>query len=227
MKLSKETVNLIKNFAGINSNLLLKSGNKLATISGQKNVMADATVTETFPDFAIYDLNEFLGAMSLFEDPELDFQDKYVSIKQGSMNIKFFAADASNLTAPQKAITFPEAEINFRMTSSMLDMIKKTSSVLRAADVSIVGDGSKVVAVVGDKKNASGNSFSEPVGDTDKTFKVNLKVENLKMLPGDYDVSISSKKISRFKSPNTDLVIVIKMDKVLIKTIKWLSNIIR
>jgi hypothetical protein len=206
MKLSKETVNLIKNFAGINSNLLLKQGNKLATISGQKNVMADATVTETFPDFAIYDLNEFLGAMSLFEDPELDFQDKYVSIKQGSMNIKFFAADASNLTAPQKAITFPEAEINFRMSSSMLDMIKKTSSVLRAADVSIVGDGSKVVAVVGDKKNASGNSFSEPVGDTDKTFKVNLKVENLKMLPGDYDVSISSKKISRFKSPNNDLV---------------------
>jgi len=206
MKLSKETVNLIKNFAGINSNLLLKQGNKLATISGQKNVMADATVTETFPDFAIYDLNEFLGAMSLFEDPELDFQDKYVSIKQGSMNIKFFAADASNLTAPQKSITFPEAEINFRMSSSMLDMIKKTSSVLRAADVSIVGDGSKVVAVVGDKKNASGNSFSEPVGDTDKTFKVNLKVENLKMLPGDYDVSISSKKISRFKSPNNDLV---------------------
>jgi hypothetical protein len=206
MKLSKETVNLIKNFAGINSNLLLKQGNKLATISGQKNVMADATVTETFPDFAIYDLNEFLGAMSLFDDPELDFQDKYVSIKQGSMNIKFFAADASNLTAPQKAITFPDAEINFRMTSSMLDMIKKTSSVLRAADVSIVGDGSKVVAVVGDKKNASGNSFSEPVGDTDKTFKVNLKVENLKMLPGDYDVSISSKKISRFKSPSNDLV---------------------
>ena len=206
MKLSKETVNLIKNFAGINSNLLLKQGNKLATISGQKNVMADATVTETFPDFAIYDLNEFLGAMSLFEDPELDFQDKYVSIKQGSMNIKFFAADASNLTAPQKAITFPEAEINFRMTSSMLDMIKKTSSVLRAADVSIVGDGSKVVAVVGDKKNASGNSFSEPVGDTDKNFKVNLKVENLKMLPGDYEVSISSKKISRFKSPSSDLV---------------------
>jgi len=206
MKLSKETVSLFKNFAGINTNLLLKQGNKIATISGQKNVMADASVTETFPDFAIYDLNEFLGAMSLFEDPELDFQDKYVSIKQGSMNIKFFAADASVLTAPQKAITFPEAEINFRMTSSMLDMVKKTSSVLRAADVSIVGDGSKITAVVGDKKNASGNSYSEPVGDTDKTFKVNLKVENLKMLPGDYDVSISSKKISRFKSPNNDLV---------------------
>jgi hypothetical protein len=206
MKLSKETVALIKNFAGINSNLLLKSGNKLATISAQKNVMADATVSETFPDFGIYDLNEFLGAMSLFDDPELEFNEKFVSIKQGSSNIKFFAADATVLTAPQKAITFPEAEINFTMTTSMLNMINKTASVLRAADVSIVGDGSKVTAVVGDKKNATGNSFSEPVGDTDKTFKVNLKVENLKMLPGEYQVSISSKKISRFKSPTSDLV---------------------
>jgi len=168
--------------------------------------MADATTTESFPDFAIYDLNEFLGAMSLFDDPELEFQDKYVSIKQGSMNIKFFAADPSVLVAPQKAITFPDAEINFNMSSAMLDMIKKTSSVLRAADVSIVGDGSKVTAVVGDKKNATGNSYSESIGDTDKVFKVNLKVENLKMLPGDYQVSISSKKISRFKAPNTDLV---------------------
>jgi hypothetical protein len=206
MKLSKETVALFKNFAGINSNLLLKSGNKLATISAQKNVMADATVTETFPDFGIYDLNEFLGAMSLFDDPELDFQNKYVSIKQGSMNIKFFAADATVLTAPQKAITFPEAEINFTVSAAMLSMIQKTASVLRAADVSIIGDGSTITVVVADKKNATGNSFSEPVGTTDKTFKVNLKVENLKMLPGDYEVSISSKKISRFKSPSSDLV---------------------
>lgn len=206
MKLSKETVALIKNFAGINSNLLLKSGSKLATISAQKNVMADATVGETFPDFAIYDLNEFLGAMSLFDDPELDFQEKFVSIKQGNMNIKFFAADPSVLVAPQKAITFPDAEINFSLSAANLDMIRKTSGVLRAADVSIVGDGSKITAVVGDKKNATGNSFSESIGETDKTFKVNLKVENLKMLPGDYAVSISSKKISRFKSPNNDLV---------------------
>jgi hypothetical protein len=206
MKLSKETVALFKNFAGINSNLLLKAGNKLATISAQKNVMSDATVSETFPDFAIYDLNEFLGAMSLFEDPELDFQEKYVSISQGSMKIKFFAADASVLVAPQKAITFPEAEINFNITADKLQMIQKTASVLRAADVSVVGDGSTITIVVGDKKNATGNSFSEPVGTTDKSFKVNLKVENLKMLPGDYEVSVSSKKISRFKSTSSDLV---------------------
>jgi hypothetical protein len=205
MKLSKETVGLIKNFAGINSNLLLKSGNKLATISAQKNVMADAVVTESFPDFGIYDLNEFLGAMSLFEDPELTFTDKYVTIKEGGNSIKYFAAEASVLTAPSKEITFPTHEIEFTMSAGMLNMIQKTASVLRSADVSIVGDGSNITVVVGDKKNATGNSYSSNVGTTDKTFKVNLKVENLKMLPGDYTVSISSKKISRFKGTG-DLV---------------------
>ena len=205
MKLSKETVGLIKNFAGINSNLLLKSGNKLATISAQKNVMADAVVTETFPDFGIYDLNEFLGAMSLFDDPELTFNDKYVTIEQGGNSIKYFAAEASVLTAPQKAITFPDAEIEFTMTSNMLTMIQRTASVLKASDVSIVGDGSTMTVMVGDKKNATGNSYNTTVGQTDKKFKVNLKVENLKMIPGDYAVSISSKKISRFKGAG-DLV---------------------
>jgi hypothetical protein len=205
MKLSKETVGLIKNFAGINSNLLLKSGNKLATISAQKNVMADAVVTETFPDFGIYDLNEFLGAMSLFEDPELTFNEKWVTIEQGGNSIKYFAADASVLTAPQKAITFPDAEIEFSMSANMLSMIQRTASVLRASDVSIVGDGSTIAVVVGDKKNATGNSYNSAVGATDKKFKVNLKVENLKMIPGDYQVSISSKKISRFKGAG-DLV---------------------
>ena len=207
MKLSKDTIAIIKNFAGINSNLLLKQGNKLSTISAQKNVMSDVTVTETFPDFGIYDLNEFLGAMSLFDDPELEFSDKVCKITQGNMSIKYFAADASVLTAPTKAITFPEAEINFELSNQMLTMIQRTASVLKASDVSVVGENGQITLVVGDKKNATGNSFSEPVGTTDKTFKVNLKVENLKMIPGDYTVSVSSKKISRFKSTtNGDLV---------------------
>ena len=207
MKLSKDTVGLFKNFAGINSNLLLKQGNKLATISTQKNVMSDTVVAETFPaDFGIYDLNEFLGAMSLFEDPELDFSDKYVTIKEGGASIKYFAAEIGNLVVPQKAIVFPEAEIEFTLTATMLNMIQKTSSVLRATDLQIVGDGSKMVIQVGDKKNATGNTYNAQVGSTDKEFKVNLKVENLKMLPGDYIVSISSKKISRFKATSSDLV---------------------
>ena len=208
MKLSKETLALFKNYAGINSNLLLKAGSKLSTISSQKNVMSDVTVTETFPvDFGIYDLNEFLGAMSIFEDPELTFEDKVCKITQGSMSIKYFAADATVLTAPTKSITFPTAEINFELSNQMLTMIQRTASVLKASDVSIVGADGQITIVVGDKKNSTGNSFQEPVGTTDKNFKVNLKVENLKMIPGDYSVSVSSKKISRFKSSTTsDLV---------------------
>lgn len=206
MKLSKDTVALFKNFAGINSNLLLKAGNQLSTISAQKNVMSDVTVAETFPDFGIYDLNEFLGAMSLFEDPDLEFSDKHVTISEGGNSIKYFAADASVLTAPQKSITFPESDIDFTLTANMLAMILKTASVLRAADVAIVGDGSTMRIQVGDKKNATGNSYSANLGTTDKTFQVNLKVENLKMLMGDYQVSISSKKISRFTAVSSDLV---------------------
>ena len=206
MKLSKETVAIIKNFAGINSNLLLKQGNKVATISSQKNVMADTVVAETFPaEFGIYDLNEFLGAMSLFEDPELDFSEKFVTIKQGGRSIKYFASASDVLVAPQKSITFPDAEINFKLKTDQLDMIRKTAGVLRTEDLSIVGDGTTVTINVGDKKNATSNSFNESVGTSDKKFKVNMKIENLKMLPCDYEVSISSKKISRFKGPG-DLV---------------------
>lgn len=206
MKLSKETLNLFKNFAGINSNLLLKAGSKISTISAQKNVMASGSINESIPsEFGIYDLNEFLGALSLFEDPELDFNSKFVTIKEGGNSIKYFAADASVLTVPQKEITFPEAEISFRFSAATLALIARTASVLRAPDLSIVGDGSKIIAVVGDKKNQTANSYEVDLGTTDKSFKVNLKVENLKMLPGDYNVAISSKRISRFQG-NGDLV---------------------
>lgn len=207
MKLSKETIGIFKNYAGINSNLLLKKGNKVATISAQKNVMSDTVVGETFPkEFGIYDLNEFLGALSLFEDPELEFSDKYVSIKEGDNSIKYFAAESNVLTAPTKEITFPSHDIEFTLTNNMLAMIQRTASVLRVTDLSIHGDGSNIVIQVGDKKNSTGNSYRSTVGTTDKTFTVNLKVENLKMLPGDYVVSISSKKISRFKSVTGNLV---------------------
>lgn len=206
MKLSKETIGLVKNFAGINGNLLLKEGNRLATISAQKNVMAEVTVAETFPEqFGIYDLNEFLGILSLFDDPDLSFSDKFVTIKEGINSVKYFAADPSVLTAPTKAITFPSSDVEIKITASQLNLLLKTASVLRSQDVSIVGDGSTIKIQVGDKKNATANTYEVAVGETDANFRVNLKVENLKMLPGDYEVSISSKKISRFKSTTTDL----------------------
>jgi len=207
MKLSKETVAIFNNFAHINTNLLLKAGSKVSTITSQKHVMSSTSVAETFPvEFGIYDLNEFLGAMSLFNDPELDFSEKFVTIKEGDASIKYFAAAASVLAAPTKDITFPTVDVQFTLTASMLNTIKKTAGVLRSTDLAIIGDGEKIVLQVGDKKNATGNVYSTQAGTTDKTFRANLKVDNLKMLPADYVVSISSKKISRFQATTGDLV---------------------
>lgn len=213
MKLSKETQTILKNYSTINSNLLLKPGNKLSTISAQKNVMSEVTVSETFTEqFGIYDLNEFLGALSLFNDPELDFNSKFVTIKEGSNNIKFFAASENVLVAPSKSINFPTSDVEFTLTAQNLQMILKTSSVLRATDVSIIGDGENLTIQVGDKKNSTGNSFSAIVGETDKSFTAFLKVENMKMIPGDYKVEISNKKISKFSAVTTDLVYYIAVE---------------
>ena len=206
MKLSKETLGLIKNYASINNNLLFKPGNILSTIAVSNTIMSSCTVAETFPsEFGIYDVNEFLAVLSLFEDPDLEFSEKTVAVKQGNSSIKYFAAAPNSIVVPKKEIVFPEAEINFKMTAGQLDLIRKTSGVLSAPDLAITGDGSKIIAQVGQKKNATANSYDVDLGTTDKKFKVNLKVENLKMLPGEYNVSISSKRISRFQGTG-DLV---------------------
>ena len=216
MNLSKETINKLKNFAEINSNLLIKPGTKLSTLSAGKALAADAIVTETFnvPEtgFGIYDLNEFLGIMSLFENPNLEFSNKFVTISEGKTNIKYFAADPSVLTYATKDIKFPEAEINFTMQSNILQSIRKVASVLKTTDISIVGDGTEITIQVGDKKNATANAYNSTIGLTDKEFVVNLKVDNLKLLPGDYDVSISSKKISRFSTTDMTYFVAIEAD---------------
>ena len=206
MKLSKETLALIKNYASINNNLLFKPGNVLSTIAVSNTIMSSSTVAETFPsEFGIYDVNEFLAVLSLFEDPDLEFSEKTVSIKQGNSSIKYFAAAPNSIVVPKKEIIFPEAEINFKLEANVLAMILKTAPILKSTDVALLGDGSTINVIVGDKKNATSNAYTYTLGTTTSVFKVNLKIENLKMVPGDYDVSISSKKISRFKSAG-DLV---------------------
>lgn len=209
MKLSKNTVTLLKNYAAINSNLLIKGGNKLATISGQKSIIAEATVEETFPqDFGIYDLNEFLSAYSVFNsgDPELTFTDKVVTLKEGSSSIKYYASNAEVLTTPSKSIVFPEVDVEFDLTAETLASILKTASVLRASDVAFIGEDGELKLQVGDKKNATANTYSVTLGETNQNFRVNLKIDNLKFIPDAYTVSISSKKISRFQAKNNDLV---------------------
>jgi len=206
MKLSKETLSLIKNYASINNNLLFKPGNVLSTIAVSNTIMSSSTVAETFPnEFGIYDVNEFLAVLSLFEDPDLEFSEKTVTIKQGNSSIKYFAAAPNSIVVPKKEIIFPAAEINFKLEANVLAMILKTAPILKSTDVALLGDGSTINVVVGDKKNATSNAYTYTLGTTTSVFKVNLKIDNLKMVPGDYDVSISSKKISRFKGDG-DLV---------------------
>lgn len=207
MNLSKETLALIRNFAGINGSIMLKQGNVLSTISEGKNVMASTSITESFPsDFGIYDLGEFLGAVSIFQNTTLDFNDKYVNISDGGKSkIKYFAAGDGIVKSAPVTIKFPAPDVEFNLSSEALNMIMKTSSALKAGDVSIAGDGTTLKVIVSDKKNATSNAYEVDIGQTDETFKANLKVENLKMMPGDYTVAISNKKISRFKSTTSDL----------------------
>lgn len=207
MKLSKETLAVFKNFAGINGNLSIKAGKSLTTISAGKNIMAQAHVSEEFEtDFGIYDLNEFLGAMSLFDSPELDFGSKYVTIKEGKNSVKYYAANQSVLTAVPNIKQFPDPDIEFNLSSTMLSQIQRVASILRVSDFSVVGDGSTITIAVGDKSNPTGNTYESEIGVTDKTFKVNFKVENMKMMAGDYHVAIAAKKISRFQAVNQPLV---------------------
>lgn len=213
MKLSKETLTLIKNFSDISGNLLIKPGTVLTTMSAQKSVMAKATVKDEFPiEFGIYDLSEFLGAISLFSDPDLEFTEKYVKIHEGQSGIKYYAADAAVLNTPKRDIKFPEPDIDFVLKAETMAMIQKTSSVLRSSDVAVVGSKGKLSVQVKDKKNVTANSYEVDVGETDKDFKAYIKVEYLKFLPGEYQVSISSKHIARFVNTSIDVTYFVALE---------------
>lgn len=176
--------------------------------------MADVTIAETLPmDFGIYDLNEFLNVVSLFPTTELDFQEKYVLVSDGGKSrIKYFAAGEGVVKSAPASIKFPTADISFTLDAAQLAMIQRTSSALKASDVSIVGDGATLKVLVSDKKNDTSNAYEVVIGETDETFKANLKVENLKMLPNDYLVEISKKKISRFTHTASDLTYYIAVE---------------
>lgn len=215
MKLSKETLTILKNFGSINPNLILKPGSDLSTITVGKNIIAKAVVKEEFPiEFGIYDVNEFLGVMSLFTDPDLEFNDKFVTIKENKNGVRYFAANQSVLTTVPNIKPFPAPDISFTLGASNLSQILRVASIIRVDDFSIVGDGTNITIMVGDKSNATGNTFESIIGETDKTFRVNFKVDNLKMINDDYEVAIGAKKISRFvaKSQNLMYYVAIETD---------------
>ena len=206
MKLSESTVSVLKNYSTINQNLLVREGSVLSTMSAMKNIVAQSTVDEKFPQqIAIYDLNEFLASMSLFNSPDLKFKDDFVIMSEEGKksSLKYWYSDPSVVTTVTKEINMPECEVEFTLSSDVLSNVQKAAAVIGAPDM-VLENGSLRVT---DKKNDTANAYSIDVVDTDDDvdYKFWFKVENLKLLSGDYNVSVSSKRISHFKNTNVDI----------------------
>lgn len=208
MKLSDNTLTILKNFAGINNSILVKMGTKLRTISVAKNILAEAEITEDFPrEFAVYDLNQFLNGLSLHKDPDLDFtEDSHITIREGKRKVKYFYADPNVIVSPpEKEIQLPSKDVCFQLDSITLEKLLKASAVYQLPDLCAVGESGVIRLVVRDKKNDTSNEYSITVGETDKEFTFNFKVENIKIIPGAYDVVVSEKLLSQFTNSSYNL----------------------
>ena len=208
MKLTDSTLAVLKNFAGINNSILVKKGNQLRTISVAKNILAEAEIPEDFPrDVAIYDLNQFLNGLSLHQDPNLDFtEDSHITIKEGRRRVKYFYADPQVIIAPpDKEINLPTQEVCFQLESTSLEKLVKAAAVYQLPDLSVIGVNGEITMVVRDKKNDTSNEYAVNLGETDSNFEFNFKMENIKIIPGSYDVVISSKLLSEFTNTQYNL----------------------
>ncbi len=215
MKLSDSTLNLLKNFSNINQSILFKQGKSLRTISVMKNILAEATINEELPkDFGIYDLNQFLNGLSLHNNPELDFtNDNFVVIKEGRSRSKYFFADPNVIiTPPEKSIDLPSEDVSFELTTEQLDKLLKAAGIYQLPDLAVIGENGAVKLVVRDKKNETSNDYAVVVGETEGNFVFNFKVENIKLIPGSYDVIVSSKLISKFTCREHDLAYYIALE---------------
>ncbi len=210
MKLNQTTQEILKNFSEINTNILIKPGSELNTISTMKNILAKATINENFDkEFGIYDLNEFLSVVSSLDKPELTLQEKHMTIStEGSRSkVKYFYSDPSVIVSPNKDVNMPESDVTFSLSESNLVQLQKMAAILSSPDLALIGEkGGDVVLKVCDKKNDTSNKFDIVVGENaTANYTFYFKVENLKMISGDYDVAVSSKSIAHFT--NTKLPI--------------------
>ena len=210
MKISNKTLDILKNFSEINQSIMIKKGRKLKTVSALKNILAHAVVEEDFPqDFAIYQLNEFIGVLSTMNNPDLTFHDKYVMLSQeNGACTKYFYAEPSVVISPEKDIVMPSEEINFTLLEKQYNDLLKMSSILQLNDILVKGcpkSNGQYLAVT-NKKNDTSNDYSVKVGEgVTEPYKMYFKTENLKMVAGDYNVHISSKGISHFENMVTKL----------------------
>lgn len=216
MKLSDKTIFLLKNFSSINQSILFKEGNKVRTISVAKNILAEATITEKFSkDFGIYDLNQFLSALTvLHKDPQLDFDnDSHVLIREGKSKSKYFFSDPSVIVSPpEKELVLPSEDVEFSLDTVQLNQLLKAAAIYQLPDLSVVGQNGVISLVVRDKDNSTSNDFSVVVGETANEFTFNFKVENIKIVPGTYNVIISQKCLSKFVNDEYDLTYYIALE---------------
>lgn len=219
MELNENTLNVLKNFSGINPNLLIRQGTIVKTISEARNVVATAIVEQEFPqDFGIYDLSEFIGVLSLVDVPRLKFAEEYVTVgdSTGRSKVKYFFSPEETLTTPQKDIIMPESEVKFTLTNDTLNKIKRAASALGHDEVSITGKDGVISLSVVDSQNSTSNAFSIDIdGEYPEGVDFNfvLNISNLKIITGDYDVQISSKRISTFKHKELNVQYWIALEK--------------
>ena len=219
MELTENTLSVLKNFSGINQNIMIRKGNVIKTISEARNVLAIANVVEDFPkDVGIYDLNEFIGVLGLVDVPNLKFDDDYMTISDssGRSKVKYFYSSEDTLTTPSKDITMPDVDVRFKLDIDVLNKLKRAASTLGHNEVSIVGkDGSLNLSVV-DSNNVTSNAFSIDIDGEfkqDAVFNFIIDISNLKILPGDYDVEISSKLITQFSHKELSVKYWIALEK--------------
>ncbi len=215
--LSTETLEVLKNFASINPNLVVKAGEPLSTIAEAKNVFAKATIPETFKsDFGIYDLNEFINVVNLVGDPTLEFSDESVLLKNSRSKASYRFADANILTAPTSQINMPDADVSVTVTADQLSQVRKAAAVLGHSVVSIAGKDGAVSLSVTDNKNSSANTFDMVVdedNDCKSEFDFQFLISNIRVINGDYSVDVSSKFISRWENTAAPIEYYIALEK--------------
>lgn len=221
MKLSSDTQSMLKNFASINSNLVVKEGNTIRTIAEAKNIIAKATVSEQFDtSFGVYDLNEFLGVMSMFDDPDINISDDsaYAQIKQDRRSVKYFFSDPSILTTPAKDIQLPSSDVTFTLSQEDMNSVRKAASTLGVSDLVVTGEegGTGLTLLVTDVKDPTSNSFNVDIDECTRPtepFKFVFNIANFKVVNGDYHVSITKQLISHLKNTSIPLEYWIALEK--------------
>ena len=201
MKFSNETLTVLKSFTAINKSILLSAGSVLKTITPEKTLIAIANIQQEIPsDACIYDLSRFLSILSLYNDPDVEFFDKYFIISEGKRRTKYVFADLSMIhTPPEKDITIPSADVEVSVTADTLSSVLKAAGVLQFSEIAFVGEGGKCYLKAIDSANENADDFGVEIGEAVDDFKIIIKTDNLKLMPIDYDVTLCSKGISQFK----------------------------